>query len=55
MLNSTEAILSFSKGKRRGFLNKDRLLLSAILPLAIVDLSAAFTQAQLHVISDVWY
>ncbi len=25
------------------------------MPLAIVDLSAAFTQAQLHVISDVWY
>ncbi len=31
MLDSTEAILSFSKGKRRASLGKNRLLLSAIL------------------------
>ena len=31
MLDSTEAILSFAKGKRRSSLDKDRLLLSAIL------------------------
>ena len=31
MLDSTEAILSFAKKKRRSFLDKDRLLLSAIL------------------------
>jgi uncharacterized protein with HEPN domain len=31
MLDSTEAILFFSKGKRRASLDKDRLLLSAIL------------------------
>jgi uncharacterized protein with HEPN domain len=31
MLDSTEAILSFAKGKRRTSLDKNRLLLSAIL------------------------
>lgn len=31
MLDSTEAILSFIKGKRRTSLDKDRLLLSAVL------------------------
>jgi uncharacterized protein with HEPN domain len=31
MLDSTEAILSFTKGKRRASLDKDRLLLSAVL------------------------
>ena len=31
MLDPTEAILSFSKGKRRASLGKNRLLLSAIL------------------------
>lgn len=31
MLDSTEAILSFTKGRKRGALNKDRLLLSGVL------------------------
>jgi uncharacterized protein with HEPN domain len=31
MLDSAEAILSFAKGKRRASLDKDRLLLSAVL------------------------
>lgn len=31
MADSAEAILSFAKGKRKGSLNKDRLLLSGIL------------------------
>jgi uncharacterized protein with HEPN domain len=31
MLDSTKAILSFAKGKRRASLDKDRLLLSAVL------------------------
>ena len=31
MLDSTEAILSFTKGRRRPSLDKDRLLLSAVL------------------------
>ncbi len=31
MLDSAEAILSFAKGKRRTSLDKDRLLLSAVL------------------------
>lgn len=31
MLDSVEAILSFTKGRRRASLDKDRLLLSAIL------------------------
>ena len=31
MLDSTEAILSFVKGKRRSSLDRDRLLLSAVL------------------------
>ena len=31
MLDSTEAILSFIKGKRRASLDRDRLLLSAVL------------------------
>ncbi|NGX37623.1 MAG: hypothetical protein K1000chlam2_00780 [Chlamydiae bacterium] len=31
MLDSTEAILSFTKGKRRASLDRDRLLLSAVL------------------------
>ncbi len=31
MLDSTKAILSFTKGKRRASLDKDRLLLSAVL------------------------
>ncbi len=43
MLDSTEAILFFSKGKRRASLDQDRLFLSAVLPEFEIIGEAALT------------